>query len=149
MANETTTKTATDEVSSGTKSLKELIAKHRVQTNPAVEAFLDDIKKISAAITDGKFSGRSPVRSEFVQSSENLALPDEKKRSRYSFTLLGEKLEIEGKTEALAALDEMKKAAKNSADEETRAMIEAAYVVAPVGEAPKKRGRKPKDQATV
>lgn len=110
-------------------SALEIVEQYAVKKNASVEAFLNDVNRIKAAIDKDRVSGRSPVRLD---------------SKGYSFDLLGETLVIDGKSAAIGVLDKLTSAAYDANDTEYRAAIEKAY---PAGsEEPKpRRGRKPKN----
>ncbi|RVO54952.1 hypothetical protein [Sinorhizobium meliloti] len=94
-------------------SLKELLAQHKVEKSDALEAFLKDIKSLKTMISAG----------EATERTRRVRLDG----SRYTIDLLGEKLEINGKDEALKVLDDIKSAGRDSADTETQELIEKHY----------------------
>lgn len=105
----------------------ELFTRYIQKTNPAVDAFMADVEKIRKAIDKDAVSGRSPVRME---------------GNVYKFDLLGERLGIDGKEQALNVLKKLATAAHDENDADFRALIEKAYGT-PLGEEPvKRRGRR-------
>ena len=120
-------------------SLKQLIEKYRVQPNPALDAFLADIDKATAAIDKGTFTGRSPVRSVEVDKQKQVFT--------YKFKVLNEELEITGnKTDSLLALLDIRHAALDTTNVDNQELIQDSYKAmhSDGSAAPKKRGRKPK-----
>ncbi|MDX1114777.1 hypothetical protein GOL31_23530 [Sinorhizobium medicae] len=102
----------------------ELFTRYIQKTNPAVDAFMADVEKIRKAIDKDAVSGRSPVRME---------------GNVYKFDLLGERLGIDGKEQALNVLKKLASAAYDESDSDFRALIEKAYGT-PLGEEPEAEG---------
>ncbi|RVL84862.1 hypothetical protein CN140_11030 [Sinorhizobium meliloti] len=112
----------------------ELFERYIEQKNTAVEAFVADAEKIKKAIEKDRVKGRSPVKLE--------------NDTFYKFILAQQPMKIDGRERALDVLSKWISAAYDDKDSDFRAFIEKAYGDVSAPEPVKRRGRKPKDQAT-
>ena len=114
-------------------SALELIEKYTVKKNEAVEAFVDEVNRIKAAIDKNRVSGRSPVRSH---------------GKGFKFSLLGNDMAIDSEDTAKNVLDKLLAAAHDENDVDFRTMIELHHGSSnSTSEAAPKRRRRKKGEA--